>query len=190
MRRPIVSDEIVIAHYAVSCIIIDRTHEKNAEIERRMEGYQMKYEANSPEEYISQLPEDRKESIGRLRKIIQDNLPAGFQETMSYGMIGYVIPHSIYPAGYHADPKLPVPFISLASQKNYIALYHLGIYIFPQVLSWFKAEYPKFVTSRLDMAKSCIRFKKPDEIPYELIGELSRKISLEEFLKKYEENLK
>lgn len=150
----------------------------------------MKYEANNPEEYISQLPEDRKSSIEKLRKVILENLPEGFQETMSYGMIGYVIPHSIYPPGYHVDPELPVPFISIASQKNYIAFYHMGIYVFPQVLTWFTDEYPKYVKSKLDMAKSCIRFKKPDEIPYELIGELCRKISLEEYLENYKEKIK
>ncbi len=150
----------------------------------------MKYEVGSPEEYISQLPEERKESVVKLRKTVKDNLPAGFQEVMSYGMIGYVIPHSIYPSGYHVDPKLPVPFISLASQKNYIALYHMGVYIFPEISTWFKDEYPKYVRTKLDMAKSCIRFKKMDEIPYELIAELCRKISIEDYLKKYEENIK
>ena len=149
----------------------------------------MKYEAGSPEEYIGQLPNERKDSIVKLRKTVTDNLPAGFQEVMSYGMIGYVIPHSIYPSGYHVDPKLPVPFISIASQKNYIALYHMGLYIFPEILTWFKDEYPKRVKTKLDMAKSCIRFKKIDEIPYELIAELCRKISMEDYLKKYEESL-
>ncbi|HYE68119.1 MAG TPA: DUF1801 domain-containing protein, partial [Anaerovoracaceae bacterium] len=114
----------------------------------------MKYEAGSPEEYIGQLPDDRKDSIVKLRKTIKDNLPEGFQEVMSYGMIGYVIPHSIYPSGYHVEPKLPVPFISIASQKNHIALYHMGLYIFPEILTWFKDEYPKYLKTKLDMAKS------------------------------------
>lgn len=149
----------------------------------------MKYEAASPEEYISQLPDERKDSIVKLRKTVKDNLPAGFHEVMAYGMIGYVIPHSIYPSGYHVDPKLPVPFISIASQKNYIAVYHMGLYIFPEISTWFKDEYPKHVKTKLDMAKSCIRFKKIDEIPYELIAELCRKISMEDYLKKYEDNI-
>lgn len=150
----------------------------------------MKYEAASPEEYISQLPEERKDSVVKLRKTVKDNLPAGFKEVMSYGMIGYVIPHSIYPSGYHVDPKLPIPFISIASQKSNIALYHMGLYIFPEISTWFKDEYPKHVKTKVDMAKSCIRFKKIDEIPYELIAELCRKISMEDYLKKYEESIK
>lgn len=150
----------------------------------------MKHEAASPEEYISQLPEERKDSVVKLRKTVKDNLPAGFQEVLSYGMIGYVVPHSIYPSGYHVDPKMPVPFISIASQKNHIALYHMGLYIFPEFLTWFKDEYPKHIKTKLDMAKSCIRFKRMDEIPYELIAQLCRKISMEDYLKKYEENIK
>ena len=149
----------------------------------------MKYEAACPEEYISQLPEERKDSVVKLRNIVKDNLPAGFQEVMSYGMIGYVIPHSVYPSGYHVDPKLPIPFISIASQKNHIALYHMGLYIFPEISTWFKDEYPKHIKAKLDMAKSCIRFKKIDEIPYELLAELCRKISMEDYLKKYEESI-
>jgi len=150
----------------------------------------VKHEAASPEEYISQLPEERKDSVVKLRKTVKDNLPAGFQEVLSYGMIGYVVPHSIYPSGYHVDPKMPVPFISIASQKNHIALYHMGLYIFPEFLTWFKDEYPKHIKTKLDMAKSCIRFKRMDEIPYELIAQLCRKISMEDYLKKYEENIK
>jgi uncharacterized protein YdhG (YjbR/CyaY superfamily) len=150
----------------------------------------MNIEAYSPEEYISQLPEDRKMAMMMLRKIINENLPIGFKETMSYGMVSYVIPHSIYPSGYHCNPKDPVPFISIASQKNYIAVYHMGIYIYPEILSWFREEYSKNAKTKLDMGKSCIRFKKVDDIPYDLIAELSRKITVEDFLERYQDGLK
>ncbi|BBH22373.1 hypothetical protein Back11_37180 [Paenibacillus baekrokdamisoli] len=145
----------------------------------------MKYEANSPEGYISQLPEDRQEAMERLRTTIKGNLPEGFEETIAYGMIGYVVPHRIYPSGYHANPKEPLPFMSIASQKNFIALYHMGIYGSPAILAWFQEEYPKHVTTKLDMGKGCIRFKKIASIPYDLIAELCRKITVEDYLKKY-----
>lgn len=145
----------------------------------------MRYEAKSREEYINQLPEDRKEAVLKLIKTIHENLPKGFAETLSYGMLGYVIPHSIYPPGYHVNSAEPVPFISIASQKNYVALYHLGIYTYPDVLAWFQEEYKKQVKTNLDMGKSCIRFKNVGQIPYDLIAELCRKITLEDYLEKY-----
>lgn len=146
----------------------------------------MRYEANSVENYLSQLPDDRREAIEKLRKTIIENLPNGFEEIIAYGMIGYVVPHSIYPSGYHVNPKEPLHFISIASQKNNISLYHMGIYVFPDVLAWFQEEYPKHVKTKLDMGKSCIRFKNVNNIPYELIGELCRKISLEDYVDRYE----
>jgi uncharacterized protein YdhG (YjbR/CyaY superfamily) len=146
----------------------------------------MRYEANMPEEYLNQLPPDRKEAMERLRKTIKENLPTGFQEVMSYGMIGYAIPHSIYPPGYHVNPDEPLPFMSIASQKNYIAIYHMGIYCYPEILAWFQGEYPKYVRTKLDMGKSCIRLKKIDDIPYALIAELCRKITIEDYILKYE----
>jgi uncharacterized protein YdhG (YjbR/CyaY superfamily) len=149
----------------------------------------MQIKADSPEEYIDQLPEDRKEAISQLRKVILDNLPEGFVETMSYGMIGYVVPHSIYPQGYHCDPKLPLPFMNIASQKNYIAVYHMGMYGDKKLFDWFADEYTKRTKSKPDMGKSCIRFKKFDKIPYELIGELTSKISLEEWKSIYQKYL-
>jgi uncharacterized protein YdhG (YjbR/CyaY superfamily) len=137
-------------------------------------------------QYLSQLPEDRKTAIEKLRKAIKDNLPIGFQEEMSYGMIGYVVPHSIYPNGYHCNPKLPLPFINLASQKSFIALYHMGIYANKNLLDWFLAEYPKHVKTKIDMGKSCIRFKKMEDIPFEFIGELVTKMSVEDWVLTYE----
>lgn len=146
----------------------------------------MQSKVTTVEEYINELPNDRKEAIEKLRKVISKNLPKGFEETIGYGMIGYVVPHSIYPKGYHCDTKLPLPFISLASQKNFIALYHMGIYAEPTLLEWFVSEFPKHAKSKLDMGKSCIRFKKIDDIPFELIGELASKMTTEDWINKYE----
>lgn len=121
-----------------------------------------------------------------LRKVVKTNLPKGFKEVMAYGMIGYVVPHSIYPAGYHCDPTLPLGFISIASQKNFVAIYHMGIYGDPKLLKWFNEAYSKVCKTKIDMGKSCIRFKKPNDIPLDLIGELCTKISVEDYLKFYE----
>jgi len=125
-----------------------------------------------------------------LRATIKKNLPKGFKETMNYGMIGYVVPHSKYPGGYHVDPKLPLPFINIASQKNFIALYHSGIYADPKIHDWWVKEYPNHAKRKLDMGKSCVRFKKIDDIPYDLIGELCQKISMEDWIATYEKNVK
>jgi hypothetical protein len=146
----------------------------------------MQSTALNPQEYVDSLPEERKEPMNQLRKVILDNLPQGFAEEMSYGMIGYVVPHSIYPAGYHCDPKLPLPFINIASQKNFIALYHMGIYLDEKLLHWFMSEYPKHSKIKLDMGKSCMRFKKTDQIPFQLIAELVRKMSVKDWIEKYE----
>ena len=150
----------------------------------------MKIEANSPNDYISKLPKDRQEVVSELRKVVLDNLPKGFSEEMSYGMIGYVVPHSIYPDGYHCDPKLPLPFLSIASQKNFVAFYHMGIYSDEKLLDWFVREYPNHSNYKLDMGKSCIRFKRMNDIPYELIGELVRRISVDNWIQTYETAIK
>ncbi|MDT7831388.1 DUF1801 domain-containing protein [Flavobacteriaceae bacterium S356] len=150
----------------------------------------MRYEATSPEDYINQLPEERQEPIKKIRQIILDNLPKGMEEQMSYGMLGFVIPHSVYPDGYHCDPKTPLPFMNLASQKNFIAVYHMGMYAKKEVLDWFTTEYAKHCKYKLDMGKSCVRFKKINDIPYDLIGELAGKMSTEEWISIYEENIK
>ena len=146
----------------------------------------MKYEANSVDDYISQLPEDRIEPINKLRKQIIDNLPEGVEERLSYGMIGYVIPHSIYPDGYHCTPELPLPFMNLASQKNFLAVYSMIIYAKKDLLDWFVSEYSKRCKYKLDMGKSCIRFKRLNDIPYDLIGELTAKVSVQEWIDLYE----
>ena len=146
----------------------------------------MQYEANSPEEYIAQIPEERQEIMQNLRVIIKDNLPTGFEEGINYKMIGYYVPHSIYPDGYHCDTSLPLPFMNIASQKNSINLYHSGIYAKKELLDWFVAEYPKHCKRKLDMGKSCIRLKKMDDIPYNLIAELCTKMTVDEWITIYE----
>lgn len=146
----------------------------------------MTYEATTVDDYIKQLPEDRQIAIKKLRNVILRHLPEGFEEGINYKMIGYYVPHSIYPNGYHCDPKLPLPFINLASQKNFIALYHMGIYAKKEVLDWFTSEYPKHCKYKLDMGKSCVRFKKMEDIPYDLIAELIKKMTVKEWINTYE----
>ena len=150
----------------------------------------MQSKATTVDEYISELPKDRQEAISKLHKEIKKNLPKGFKEGMGYGMMGYSVPHSIYPAGYHCDPKLPLPFMGLASQKNFIAVYHMGIYADPKLMKWFTDAYAKEVPGKLDMGKSCIRFKKPEQIPVKLIGELASKMTVDDWIAMYEKNLK
>ena len=150
----------------------------------------MQSKASTPDQYIAELPEDRKEVMQKLRDTVKKNLPKGFEETMQYGMLGYVVPHSIYPDGYHCNPKDALPFMALASQKNHISFYHMGIYSDPDLMKWFTEEYPKHATGKLDMGKSCIRFKNPKKIPFELLGELTTKVSVAEWIAKYESILK
>jgi len=150
----------------------------------------MTSKATTPEQYLKELPADRKEAVTQLRNTIHKNLPKGFKEVMSYGMLGYVVPHEIYPDGYHCDPKLPLGMMNLGSQKNFIVLHHLGIYMNPDLLKWFTAEYPKHTKAKLDMGKGCIRFKNPDDIPYKLIGELVKKVSVKDWIDCYEKNFK
>ncbi|MDY8136954.1 DUF1801 domain-containing protein [Aquimarina sp. 2201CG5-10] len=150
----------------------------------------MQYEAKTLDEYIDAIPEERKKPMSTLRKVIKENLPEGFSEEISYGMIGYVVPHTLYPDGYHCDPKLPLPFMNIASQKNFIAVYHSGIYANEELMNWFVEEYPKYVKTKLDMGKSCIRFKKIDQIPMDLIAELASKMTPKEWITIYENNVK
>lgn len=148
----------------------------------------MQSKAKTVNEYIKELPPDRKEAITKLRKYILKNLPKGFKEGIGYGMMGYYVPHSIYPNGYHCTPELPLPFAGMASQKNFISFYHMGMYADPELLKWFTTEYPKHTKAKLDMGKSCVRFKKPEHIPYELIGKLMKKMSVKDWIKLYEKN--
>ena len=142
------------------------------------------------ESYINSLPIDRKESVNKIIKVVEGNIPVGYAKIMNYSMPSFVIPHSIYPAGYHVTPDLPLPFIGVASQKNHIGFYHMGLYADSKLLDWFISEYPKYCKSKLDMGKSCIRFKKMDDIPYELLAELSKKMTIQDWIRIYERNIK
>jgi uncharacterized protein YdhG (YjbR/CyaY superfamily) len=150
----------------------------------------MTYEANTPEEYVEQLPEDRKQAVQKIRAVIKKNLPKGFEEGINYKMLGFYVPHSKFPEGYHCDPKLPLPFINLASQKNSVNLYHMGIYAKKELLDWFVKEYTKYCKYKLDMGKSCIRFKKMDDIPFDIIGELASKMTVNEWINTYKSAIK
>ena len=150
----------------------------------------MQAKAKTVKEYMEGLPPDRKEAVSKLRKVILENLPKGFVETINYGMIGYVIPHSLYPDGYHCDPKQPLPFMNIASQKGFIAIYHMGIYADERLLKWFTTEFTKHSKMKLDIGKSCIRFKKPEQIPFGLIGELSKRVSPNDWIETYTKQFK
>ncbi|WP_294287116.1 DUF1801 domain-containing protein [uncultured Chryseobacterium sp.] len=150
----------------------------------------MQIQSVSVEDYISQIPEERQEIFREIFSTVNNNLPEGFSQGSSYGMVGWAVPLETYPAGYHCTPGSPLPFISIASQKNFIALYHMGMYAKPELLDWFVAEYPKYSKRKLDMGKSCVRFKKMDDIPLELLAELSKKMTVEEWIGIYEANFK
>lgn len=150
----------------------------------------MKANEKTVNEILTNLPIDRVEPFNKLHEVIIKNLPKGFEAAISYGGLGYVVPHSIYPAGYHCNPNEPLPFAAIASQKHSINFYHMGLYSNPKLLDWFVNEFPKHTKQKLDMGKSCIRFKKLDDIPYKLIGALMKKISVKEWIALYEKNLK
>lgn len=138
----------------------------------------------SPASYVASLPAERKAVVAKLRRAINDNLPKGFEETLGYGMLAWVVPHSIFPEGYHCDPTKPLPFINLASQKQYVSLYHMGLYGEP-LLDWFKAQWPRHSKAKLDLGKCCVRLKKLDDVPYELIGELASKMTTAQWIAAY-----
>ena len=149
----------------------------------------MKTPGNTVQEILMNVPQDRLEPFNKLHEVIMKNLPKGFEPAISYGGLGYVVPHTIYPAGYHCKPSEPVPFAGIASQKGSINFYHMGIYAVPALLAWFQQEYPKHTKHKLDMGKSCVRFKKMDDIPYKLIGELMKKMTVKDWLAVYEKHL-
>ena len=150
----------------------------------------MKYKATSPEDYISQVPEERQDTLKKLRKVIKDNLPKGFEEGIQYKMIGYYVPHSVYPDGYHCDPKLPLPCASIANQKNFIAFYHMAISANKELNDWFVAEYPKHSKFNSDMGQSCVRLTTVVDIPYELIDQVMQKLTYENWVNLYDKNIK
>lgn len=146
----------------------------------------MRANGKTVNEILTNLPEDRAEPFNKLHDVIVKNLPKGFEAAISYGGLGYVVPHKLYPAGYHCKPSEPLPFAGIASQKGSINFYHMGIYADPALLKWFQAEYPRHSKQKLDMGKSCVRFKKMDDIPYKLIGALMKKISVKQWIETYE----
>jgi len=150
----------------------------------------MRSDATTVADYLDSLPEERKQVMTKVRNVILKNLPKGFEEMMCYGMIGYVVPHSLYNPGYHCNPSPPLPLMNIASQKNFIALYHMGLYGNKDLFNWFTSEYAKESKSKLDMGKSCIRFKKTDEIPFKLLASLVKKITPQDWVKYYEAALK
>ncbi|MBW8359528.1 MAG: DUF1801 domain-containing protein [Weeksellaceae bacterium] len=150
----------------------------------------MRIEAEHVADYLSKVPDERKPAMQKLYETVKENLPEGFEEGVSYGMMGWNVPLENYPNGYHCTPGEPLPFMGMASQKNFIAFYHMGMYADKELHDWFVSEYPKHSKRKLDMGKSCIRFKKPDEIPLELMGELVKKMSAKDWISIYEQNLK
>lgn len=150
----------------------------------------MQSKAATPDDYIKEMPVERQAAFKKLRTVIKKNLPKGFKEGMGYGMMGWSVPHSLYPAGYHCNPKDPLPFMGIASQKNFIAVYHMGVYADPKLLKWFQDAHAKASPKRLDMGKSCIRYKRPEDIPFELIGELASKITVDDWINIYDSAFK
>ena len=150
----------------------------------------MKANGTTVEEILANVPEERKEAFNKLHQVIVANLPEGFAPGISYGGLGYVVPHTVYPSGYHCKPIEPLPFAGIASQKNSINFYHMGMYAQPELYNWFVNEFPKYSSRKLDIGKSCVRFKKVDDIPFELIGALMQKMSLTDWITLYESNLK
>lgn len=150
----------------------------------------MKANGTTVKAILANVPEERAEAFNKLHETIIENLPEGFEAAISYGGLGYVVPHSLYPSGYHCKPEEPLPFAGIASQKNSVNLYHMGIYSDPELMKWFTEEYPKHSKRKLDMGKSCIRFKKTQDIPFELIGELMKKMTVQDWVNIYESNLK
>ena len=145
----------------------------------------MTSDARTPDEYFENLPEDRKVVMTKLRNVVKENIPEGFEEVMLYGLPGFVLPKSLYPAGYHCNPEDPVSFAGYASQKNHIAFYHMGLYSNESLMEWMNTEYEKEFGRKLDKGKSCLRFKKDEHVPYRLIGELMTKITAAEFKNQY-----
>ncbi|PLX09802.1 MAG: hypothetical protein C0596_00525 [Marinilabiliales bacterium] len=148
----------------------------------------METRAKTVEEYLETLPEDKKSALIKLRDTIKHNIPEGFKETMAYGMPSFVVPHEIYPKGYHVNPNEPLPFISFASQKNNISIYHMGMYSDTNLMDWFLDEYPQYLSTKPNIGKSCVRFRKPEQIPYQLIADLVSKMTPQTWIDIYEKN--
>ena len=165
-----------------------RTERSTRNKPTQLSGFYYFYDM-SIKKYINSLSSEKKDTVKKIISVIQRKLPKGFNEQINYGMPSWVVPHSTYPKGYHCSPELPLPFLSLASRKNYIALYHMGIYANKELMEWFVEEYPKHSKYKLDIGKSCIRFKRLDDIPFNLIGELCSKMSVKDWITIYEKEI-
>jgi len=149
----------------------------------------MQSKAQTVSKYLAELPAERRQAIGEIRKTILKHLPAGYAEGMQYGMIGYFVPHSVYPAGYHCDPKQPLPYAALASQMNYISIYLMCIYGDPEHQKWFREAWAK-TGKKLNMGKSCVRIRKLDELPLDVIGQAIKRVPVKRFIEFYESAIK
>lgn len=139
-------------------------------------------------QYLSELHPDRRDTIEAVRAVILKNLPAGYEEGIQYGMIGYYVPHRVYPSGYHCDPRQPLPFAALASQKNYMSLYLMCVYGNPEHEAWFKAAWTK-TGKKLDMGKSCVRFKRLEDVPLDVVGAMIKRVPSKKFIAYYEDTI-
>lgn len=146
----------------------------------------MKITALHVNDYINQIEQDRKEAFRKIHQTFEKNLPDGFESRMLYNMPSFVVPHSLYPSGYHCDTSLPLPFISIGNQKKYIAMYHYGLYSDESLKRWFIDSYSEHSKRKLDMGKSCVRFKYMDDIPFLLIEDLAKRISPMKYIELYE----
>ena len=144
----------------------------------------MQSNAKTVDEYLAALPEDRCKAISAIRDVILENLPEGYEEGMQYGMIGYFVPHSLFPQGYHCDPKQPLNYVALASQKNHMAIYLMGCYGDESTKDWFVKAWTG-ACKKLDMGASCVRFKKLDDVPLSVVGEAVAKIPVRAYLDRY-----
>lgn len=140
-------------------------------------------------DYIESIDSKFKEGYKKLLELIMTNIPDGFELQMQYNMPSFVVPFNLFPQGYHCEPALPLPFLSLGVTKHHIGVYHMGIYANPKLLKWFENEYQKIVPTKLDMGKSCIRLKNVKNIPYDLMGELAASMTPEQWIELYQNNI-
>ncbi len=145
----------------------------------------MRSQATGVEEYLAELTAERRETLQAVREVVLKNLPRGYEEGMQYGMIGYFVPHRLYPAGYHCDPRQPLPFASLASQKHHLSIYLTCIYSDPEHLAWFREAWAK-TGKKLDMGKGCVRFKTIDDVPLKVVGQAIKRVPVKKFIAQYE----
>src|SRR5258708_21802298 len=145
----------------------------------------MQSKATTVDQYLAELPDDRREALAAVRRVILKNLDKDYEEGMQYGMIGYYVPHHVYPAGYHCDPRQPLAFATLGSQKNYMSLYLMCVYGSAEHSKWFREAWAK-TGKKLDMGKSCVRFKKLEDLALDVIGEAIRRVPAKKYIEHFE----